>query len=231
VRWIITGLMLAACSSKSPPPQAPAPTPTPTPAPAPAACLADEVDELEELFGGLELRDCGSGDARYACEHACAGGDSNACWNLGMAHEAEGSQQASKERFRRACVAGHANGCTNYAAALWNSEPGPADYECARRIFARACETGDHFACGMDGRLRLDRAEGDDVERGRAVLERSCVALRGFPCHILALNLELGRLGPTSPEQLRSLMAEACAGGDESACAPFETVEGSFRPR
>jgi len=223
---VFVGCALAACSSK------PSGTPPaleqrrPSDATADTRCLADS---LTELHADGDMRLCADPGHRAACERDCASGDGNACWNLALAQLERDDKAAADDWFGRACAAGHANGCTNHAAHLWAMDDGDASYECARRLFEKACASDDHFACGMDGRLRLDRGQGDDVERGRAILERSCISLRGFPCRILALNLERGRLGPSSPERLRSLMAEACAGGDQPACAPFTTVDGTFK--
>jgi TPR repeat protein len=194
--------------------------------PAPAACIADELGPLD---GGGPWRDCG--EEEDACKRDCDAGDATACWALAAWRQQQGDEPASASLFERACRLGHSNACTNLAAAMWLAADAPAPYECARRVFELVCPLGDHFACGMDGRLRLHRHEGDDLTRGRALLERSCIALRGFPCRILALNLENGVLDGGSPEKIKSLMAEACAGGDTPACGDHESVDASFQSR
>jgi hypothetical protein len=229
MRMIVLLVLAASCAGKRDEKAAPAAaTAQPaTPAAAPATCLADRMGVLSELGGP---RPCA--DDPVPCERDCDAGDGNACWNLAAARIRAGDPESSDPYFERGCRHGHGNSCTNVAAGLWSEvsgEPAHADYECARRMFEKICAaTDDHFACGMDGRLRLDRMRGDDVERGRAILERSCTELRGFPCRILALAMEEGQIPGGSPEKIRSLMAEACAGHDEPACAEFTTVDETF---
>jgi hypothetical protein len=191
-------------------------------APAPAACVADELGVLD--WGGA-LRQCGEEEA--ACKRDCDAGDATACWSLAAWRQQQPDDRLNASLYERACRLGHVNGCTNHAAEIWATEAEPERFACALRIFDKVCPAGDHFACGMAGRLRLERREGDDVTAGRASLERSCIALGGFPCRILAQYLEKGVLEGGTPQRIESLMAEACAGGDKPACG-HDTVEPSF---
>lgn len=213
-------LLTAGCASRPP---APTSAPAAESPPSAATCLADT---LPLLSGKIEPRDCPG----TVCVDACNAGDPHACWTQAALLVADPATRADAEPlFLRACTLGHGNACTNHAAFMWTqSKPEDPSYECARRIFELSCPTDDHFACGMDGRLRLERGEGDDLERGRAILERSCIKLRGFPCHILALNLERGVLPGGTPERIRDLLREACAGGDDAACGDPATAAKAF---
>jgi hypothetical protein len=199
-------------------------TSTSPPTPLGHGCAADEMSPV----GAPERSDCGRDEA--ACRPACDAGDAAACVEVAAAIQPDPDREAETSAlFRRACVLGNAIGCTNHAADLWVSSPVVADRACALRLFEATCEVGDHFGCGMQGRIILDDARGDDdVGRGRAVLERSCLALRGFPCRILALNLDAGRLGPVPPDRIRDLLREACAGGDTRACGDPASVAETF---
>jgi TPR repeat protein len=151
------------------------------------------------------------------------------------AHEsgdAEGAALADS-LYRKACTLGAPNACTNHAAHLWAFARGDADLACAQRLFERTCEHEDPFGCGMAGRLLIDRADGpddEDITHARALLERSCAQLGHFPCRILALNLERGRLGPVPDGRIPALLQQACEAGDEPACGEHETVEETFGP-
>jgi hypothetical protein len=209
--------LLAACGSS---PREPAP-------PAAPACLADALGPLD---GGLPEPDCG--DDAAACGQACSAGQGLSCWKHAVLLQRDpATEPQANDSFRRACELGVANGCTNYAAVLWlSSAPDRREYECARRVFEAACGLDDHFACGMEGRLRLDRGAGDDLGRGRDALERTCTTLGGFPCRILALNLERGVLDAPPPGRIQELMTAACDGGDLDACGEHATVDASFDP-
>ena len=168
-------------------------------------------------------------DAPAACAPPCGARDAVACWARARVIERDpATADEARELDRRGCGMGLANACTNFAAATWFDRPDADAYECARRIFARSCEVGDHFACGMDGRLRIERDAGDDRVLGRAALERTCADLGGFPCRILALELERGLLDGATPAQLQDLLARACAHGDPSACGSHATVRETF---
>ncbi|MCE9573012.1 MAG: hypothetical protein K8W52_07635 [Deltaproteobacteria bacterium] len=167
--------------------------------------------------------------APAGCAYECRVGNPYACWTRARAIEQDPATAAEAfELDRRGCTLGLANACTNFAAATWVAHPDAAGYECARRIFVRSCEVGDHFACGMAGRLRVERNAGDDLARGRAELEQACEQLGGFACRVLALELERGLLDGGTPAQLQDLLAGACAHGDLGACGAHATVIETF---
>jgi hypothetical protein len=197
--------MVAACSRGGA-----APTPATTkPAasgatPTAAACAADELGPLDS---SKLYRRCH--DVEDACRAACDRDDVEACFGLAVVmqeremelpeREASARSAPSNVLYRKACVLGAPNACTNHAAHLWRFSPTPDELACAMRIFEATCDVDDPFGCGMVARILIENANGpddEDVARGRAVLERSCAQLGNFPCHILALYFEQGRLGP-----------------------------------
>jgi TPR repeat protein len=207
-------------------------TTPPTPAAKPSACAADQLGPLDarKMYARCDgVED----DCRARCERD----DVEACFGLAMILEqrqgADDPDDAGR-LYRKACLLGAPNACTNHAAHLWARSEDPADLACAQRLFEATCEHDDPFGCGMAGRLLLDHAEGPDhadVSRARAILERSCSQIAGFPCRVLALNLERGRLGVVPAGRIRTLLQQACDGGDTPACGEHATVEETFGPR
>ena len=235
---VLSMTLAGACARGGASGPAASPTPATPPAPAASGCAADELGPLD---GKMLYRDCHG--AEDACRAACERDDVEACFGLAIVvQEREiaggGTDDATREAesselYRKACLLGAPNACTNHAAHLWRFSESRADLACAVRLFEATCEVDDHFGCGMAGRILLDHADGpddEDVSRARALLERSCAQLGGFPCRILALNLERGRLGPVPDGRIRELMQRACDGRDDRACGDFTNVEGTFGP-
>ncbi len=234
---VSTVLCACACARGDTP--APVASPAAKPAePAASACAADELPPLDMNMKKM-YRDCRS--TEEACRAACDRDEVDACFGLALAEEERARASGvtddraapANALYRKACSLGAANACTNHAAHLWAFSESRADLACAVRLFEATCEVDDHFGCGMAGRILLDHAEGpddEDVSRARALLERSCAQLGGFPCRILALNLERGRLGPVPDGRVVELMRRACDGGDHGACGAHATVEESFGP-
>jgi hypothetical protein len=189
--------------------------------------VADDLGPIghSESFDDPE---CGSGPA---CGDACARGDAVACYVRGNELVSEAARpDVADALFLRACRAGLAIGCTNYAAGLW-SHAGHADNPCALRLFEKTCAADEPWGCGMLGRLIVDAAappgtdsshptpaQSAELKRGREILERSCEKLGHFPCRCLALEIEYGRFGASDPEAVRKLLERACATGDGDAC-------------
>jgi hypothetical protein len=189
----------------------PAPTPAvPTSPTAAAACIVDDVRAFDPA---ATFADCTAGDAALAdCRRRCERDDLEACFGLGhvLVHD-PATEAESNELFRRVCLAGSASACTNYAAHFVTHPDDTVDDACILRTFERTCEAADPWGCGMQG-LGMLRAAGDadDKARARALLERSCVAQRGFPCMVLVQAMDRGDLAPVSAERRQALIDEAC---------------------
>ena len=138
------------------------------------------------------------------------------------------SQGESARLYRRACLLGAANACTNYAAGIWPGQNTEGQLACARRTFEKACAAKEPFACGMVGRVMLESVNPPAYAEGRRYLEAACEEHGGFACRVLAKHLESGKLGDYRPELVRTLLARACARGDPDACGEPRTASGTF---
>ncbi len=200
----------AACGAAS----APRGTPATNAAP-PVTCVADDLAPLR--IDGHRLT-C----EPTACEAECAAGEADACAERGYQVQGSGAADASAASdawFRRACQLGHATACTNFGAQLWLADAAPAtDVVCAGRLFDAACAAGEHFGCGMAGRLLVEGSDdAGDQARGRALLATSCASVGGFACRVLAIMPGVAATPPTPTMQLE-LLERACDGGDGEAC-------------
>lgn len=210
------GLAAPACPTR--PPQASA-------APSPS-CLAERTRTLEVADA---VRDCADDGAD--CDAACREGDAEACYARGVQlqlRRPSGSESAVMELYERACTLGSAIGCTNFAAGIWMNDPGERDAACALAIFERTCEAGDHFGCGMVGRVRAERlaSERDAIA---TFLSSRCNEIGGFACRVLAVHIEKGDLRAAQPASIAELLERACRGGDAEACGAPATAAETFR--
>ena len=214
--WFV--VVLAACQ---------APGPAPEPGTAAMVCPADQLHDLDTHWA---RRDCAvdAATCRTACE---TDHDPGACMSLGIALEKSPvTAKDATSSYLRACELGLASGCTNYAAFLWKHNRKNAAAACAAAMFDKTCAVGDPFACGMVGRMIVDDATGPaDLARGQARLEQACDKTGGFPCRVLALELE-GKLGVGADQHARieQLLVAACKAGDASACGVHATVAETF---
>jgi hypothetical protein len=238
---LCASMIMAACSRGSGTPATTARSPAGDAAAKPPTVAACAADELGPLDRRKLYRDCH--ETEDECRAACDRDDVEACFGLAIVmqerekalpeREAGAHTAPSNTLYRKACLLGAPNACTNHAAHLWRFSPSPDDLACASRIFEATCEDDDPFGCGMVARILVENAtsaDDEDVDRGRALLERSCAQLGNFPCHILALYFEQGRLGPVPEGRIDELMKKACDGGDTSACGEHASVEDSFGP-
>jgi TPR repeat protein len=192
------------------------------------ACPADQLTTLETRW---TRRDCPVADP--ACRSACeTDHDPAACMSLAIALEGDPATAKDSTAFYiHACELGLASGCTNYAAFLWKNNRKNAAASCALAMFEKTCAVGDPFACGMAGRMIVDDAAGvADIARGKARLEEACARTAGFPCRVLALELETGKLGSATVDHdaIEGLLLKACKAGDAAACGIHATVGETF---
>ncbi len=230
-RLLILGLLLAATALASESENAPSGSET--------DCVANSLGKLRDLPEGLP--DCAKADP--SCADACLAGDARSCLARAYTVEKQSSANSSTSSstntssraeamslYRRACLLGLANACTNYAATIWAGEHTVAELACAQHTFGKACEANEPFACGMAGRMAFDQATSPaDFERGRQQLEVACEKIGGFPCRVLAKHLEAGDLGKFDPKRIRALLEQACKGGDPNACGRPATAAETFR--
>jgi hypothetical protein len=191
------------------------------------ACVAESIGDLS-----LEVStrpDCAAA-AGFRCSDACAAGDAVSCYlRAGGLEGVDATADETAALYRRACELGLAIGCTNHAAHLWRFG-GAAEVGCAQRVFQKTCAADEYWGCGMFGRLLIDdqNASPADVARGRKVLQDSCERLGNFPCRVLALELESGKLGASDPATIARLLARACATGDKRSCGQPKRAADAF---
>ena len=171
---------------------------------------------------------CAAEDVVLCRVNCLAAGNSASC--LGLAYEAQknGEEDKADRMFRRACLHGEANGCTNYAAGIWAGKHTKSELACAGRVFEKACGAKEPFACGMVGRFMIENKP-PALAEGRRYLEQACRDVGGFPCRVLARYLESGKLGAYEPGAIGALLRKACADGDPDACGDPATAADTFR--
>jgi len=196
----------------------------PRPGASDAACLADSVATLQLLSS---VPACAAGDP--ACQLKCRLGDASACLAMGYSADEDSAPEKARDLYRRACVMGAANACTNYAASVWARTASAEEDACARRIFEKSCAAKEQFACGMVGRVMLESGGTPDTAAGRRYLQGACDEVGGFSCRVLARHLESGKLGQYDPASIAALLKRACAGGDVYACGSHATAEETFK--
>ncbi len=188
------------------------------------ACIIDSARTLE-LVATVPF--CASDDS--LCHLKCRVGNATSC--LALAYSADKDPAARDEAlrlYRRGCLLGAANACTNHGASIWAGESSDDELACARRTFEKACAAREPFACGMVGRVMLESTTPPAYMEGRRYLERACDQVGGFSCRVLARHLESGKLGDYQPEHIGRLLSQACTGGDPDACGEPATAEETF---
>lgn len=192
--------------------------------PAEPACFADSLPPLRIHWE--DRSECTV--ENLACRDQCLAGDADACFSRGLAlQRAPTTEKDSTELFRRACQLGLATGCTNLGADVWFDDKDTP--ECLYRLFKKTCGVGDHFGCGMAGRVLVTDHPGLlALAHGRLELELSCARLGGFPCRMLASFIEKGTFAADETARIPALMARACSTGDEDACGDHATAEETF---
>lgn len=192
--------------------------------PVEGACVAESIGTLRLL---PTVPTCPAGD--WECRTRCRFGDAASCLALGYsAGRSSDTEEEAVGLYRRACLLGAANACTNYAASIWARDHTDDELACARRTFERACSAKEPFACGMVGRVMLE-TDRPSYAMGRKYLEGACADVGGFSCRVLARHLESGQLGEYRPESIRELLRRACAGGDPDACGDPRTAAETFQ--
>jgi TPR repeat protein len=188
-------------------------------------CIADSIGTLKN---DATVPNCA--ERPWLCRLNCVVEDGASC--AGLAYHLEGKPETEAEAlrfYRRACLLGVASGCTNYAATIWSANRTGPELPCVQRTFEKACAAKDPFACGMVGRLMLESAPSPDFAAGRKYLEQACNNVSGFPCRVLAKHLETGKLGEYDPQLIRTLLTEACNGGDPGGCGNPRSAAATFR--
>jgi TPR repeat protein len=145
-------------------------------------------------------------EATRARDTACQGGDAAACAEL-------------LPGLERSCSEGHANACS-YAAWLFEEGRGFAkDLPRAAGFQKRACDAGDRQTCVQ---LAWKQATGTGLPKNEAqamaALDALCTDKVFSACTQLAI-LHSRKPAAKDRAKARELFAQACEGGDPSACS------------
>jgi TPR repeat protein len=186
------------------------------------ACIANSIGTLRRMTIPSCKKDA------WMCRVRCIAGNAGACLSLAYQAEEGNNRDEAIRLYRRSCLLGEANACTNYAAHIWGRTHSGDELTCAQRTFEKACAAREPFACGMVGRLMIEDTTPPSFAEGRKYLERACIDVGGFPCRVLAKHLESGKLGGYEPGGIRILLQRACAGGDPDACGDPATAAETF---
>ncbi len=159
-----------------------------------------------------------------ACERECAQHHADACFVRGLLAE-RADEPTSASWFRRACTAGSAIGCTNFAATGFTAKM-PLEGACMLSLFEAACAEEEPFACGMVGRMYAEgRGVAVDPARAKKLLDQACTKFGGFPCHFLGLYLADGKLGAADSAAARVALERGCKTGYKPACVSLDQLE------
>jgi hypothetical protein len=189
-------------------------------------CVVDSVKELRLV---TSIPECAASD--QSCKTKCDDGNGEYCLARAYTLQKEsGSDEEIEELFRKACKSGMANGCTNHAAGIWGREHSEKEFLCVNNTFSRSCGAGEHFACGMAGRIMAESARNEqETKSAKDFLESKCTAVGGFSCRILAKHYEEGDFGPVRSGMVTNLLKKACDGGDPGGCGDPKTASETFK--
>lgn len=119
----------------------------------------------------------------------------------------------------RACVLGHAEGCTNLATLFMASGTGRQAPARALELHVRACELGLASGCMAGGGMV---AEGTmvpaDPKRAAALFERACTQRHALGCYSAGMVHSEGRGVARSPELATLRFDQACTLGHATGC-------------
>jgi TPR repeat protein len=183
-----------------------------------ALALADrdqERDDARRLLESMGTRrqraaEAAAADARAAAadrDHsACQGGDKAACARM-------------VPELEQACAGGTADACGYLAWLYANPKALGEDRAKAAAFLAKACAAGDQPSCVQHAWATF-RGEGvpKDEAKGASALDALCTAGHYPACTRLGVALA-GKQTARDLARAKTLLARACTGGEEDACA------------
>jgi len=153
----------------------------------------------------------------YRPERHCADGHLDAC--VAAARELEGKSAVgagyAAELYRFACESGAAAGCRGLGGLYRDGRGIEADLPRAKALLEQACAAGDALSCVDAAELTLRVTS--DATLATELLVQACNRGVGSAC-IRVLQAERGKAQLTA-ERERSLLEQACEGGDPSGCS------------
>lgn len=176
-----------------------------------------------------------SGDYPRAAElwgAACTGGETIACYNLGLIYldGAAGvgqDQRRAAELFQRACDGGEAAGCFNLGAMYAEGDGIPRDAHKSAALFRQACNGGAEAACFNLGLLYFtgDSVLPRDPRRAGELFQQACDGDYAPGCFNLGTFYANGEAGfPRDENRAAVLFQQACDGGEGLGCSNLELL-------
>ncbi len=182
-----------------------------------------------------------AGDYARAAElwnDACAGGETIACYNLGLlyldgAGEVSEDARGAAELFQKACDGGEAAGCFNLGAMYAEGDGIPRDPHQSAALFRRACAGGAGTACFNLGLLYFTGSNvlPHDLHKAAELFRQACDGGYAPGCFNLGTLYANGEGGLERDEnQAAELFHRACGGGESLGCSHLELLcEGGNR--
>lgn len=153
----------------------------------------------------------------YRPERHCAEGHLDAC--VAAARELEGKSAVgagyAAELYRFACESGAAAGCRGLGGLYRDGRGIDVDLPRAKALLEQACAAGDALSCVDAAELTLQVTS--DATLANELLVQACNRGVGSAClRVLQTERVSARV---APERERSLLEQACAGGDALGCS------------
>jgi tetratricopeptide (TPR) repeat protein len=172
-----------------------------------------EAQDLLDYLGAREEHAAAEADAAAGRKdhEACQGGDPAACARMAP-------------RLERRCAESDASAC-GYLAWLWsNPKALGEDFPKAAGWASKGCAAGDRHSCMRHAWATL-RGEGvpKDEAKGAAALDTLCTEGHFPACTRLGVALA-GKQTARDLARAKALLARACTGGEQDACALAKQV-------
>jgi TPR repeat protein len=164
-------------------------------------------------------------------DRQCAGGDLEACRNLGVMY-AEGTGVSPDPRrafvlFGQACNGGNLPACNHLALAYAEGMGTDRQAGKALEVYQKACDGGYKLACRNLGlMLRDGRGVPVDLVRADALLDKACKSGVPLAC-TYAGDLDAARAVKGGPARYKEMLAhykQGCDAGDPTACRQIGVV-------
>lgn len=163
-------------------------------------------------------------------KNSCAGGDANACCQLGSMYDyglhVEQDYSKARELYTKACNAGNAAGC-HYLGSLFDLGNGINKdeaiawlfYDQAINLYMNACNTGDAKSCY--GLAELYSLLFSDPLLHIKFFNKSCDGGHSDGCHELGNIYATGKVVKQDKSKAMKFYAKACKNGNRKSCKKY----------
>jgi TPR repeat protein len=146
----------------------------------------------------------------------CAAGE---CNTRGMEAMALARYDEAARLLDRACVLGHAEGCSNLAGLYREAGAGRQEPQRALGLYARSCELGLASGCmAVSGMVTEGKLVPVDAARAAAMYDQACTQKDALGCFMAAMVHSEGRGVTRSPETAADRFDRACTLGHATGC-------------